>query len=310
VLVASGLQETIAYMMTAPEREASLTPATAAVVAARPYVIVANPIRPDRAVLRQSLLASALENLANNARYRERLALFEIGPVFLPVAGELLPHEQRRLSIALSGPRHAPGWDGGDAAAFDFFDLKGIVDTLLARLGLQAAWTPERENPTFHPGRTAVVSLPSGRSLGIVGELHPLARDAFNAQGSADLPATPILLADLDFQALVDEAVATPQHVLLPTRPPVKMDLAVIVDEAVTQADVRRVIVGAGGELLRALSLFDVYRGPQIGAGRKSLAYALTFQAADRTLSDDDIAPLVQRIIERLGVEVGGTIRS
>ena len=310
VLVAAGLQETIAYMMTAPEREASLTPASAAEAAARPYVVVANPIRPDRGVLRQSLLASALENLANNARYRERLALFEIGPIFLPVPGELLPHERRRLSIALSGPRHEPGWGGGDRLTYDFFDLKGIVDTLLARLGLQATWAPERENPTFHPGRTAVVSLPSGRPLGVAGELHPVARDAFNAQGGADLPATPILLADLDFQSLMDEAVATPQHTPLLTRPPVKLDLAVIVDEAVPQANVRSVIVAAGGDLLRAVSLFDVYRGSQIGEGRKSLAYALTFQAADRTLSDEDIAPLVQRIVERLGAEVGGAIRS
>ena len=318
ILVGTGLQETISYQMTTPEREATLHPGlTPGDVGEPPYITLANPIRPDRAAMRHTLVASALENLANNARYREHIAVFEVGPVYLPREGQELPDEPRRLSIALAGPRRPAAWEGAPPE-YDFYDLKGIVDTLLVRLGLRGVWTPLRDHPTYHPGRAARVAItplnaqPTQQAvpIGVAGELHPLVRAAFNAQSSVDLPDHPILVADLDLETVLQSAQLERTHTPLLTRPPVKNDLAVIVDESVPQAAVQAVITEAAGDLLRALDLFDLYRGPQIGAGKKSLAYALTFQAADRTLTDEDVAPVVQRIVQALGRELGAAIRS
>ena len=209
-------------------------------------------------------------------------------------------------------------WEGAPPE-YDFYDLKGIVDTLLNRLGLRGVWTPLRDHPTYHPGRSARVAITpihlsstthQAVPIGVAGELHPLVRAAFNAQSSVDLPDHPILMADLDLESVLQSAQLERTHTPLLTRPPVKNDLAVIVDESVPQAAVHAAIVQAGGDLLRSLDLFDLYRGPQIGEGKKSLAYALTFQAADRTLTDEDVAPVVQGIVQALGRELGATIRS
>ncbi|MFN8499486.1 MAG: phenylalanine--tRNA ligase subunit beta [Anaerolineae bacterium] len=311
LLAGAGLQEVMTYAMTSPEREAALHPGlSAAAVGERPYLVVANPIRPDRAVMRHTLLASALETLANNARYRERIAIFEVAPVYLPLPGEALPQEPRRLVIALAGPRQPATWSGGSAEPFDFYDLKGVIDMLLGRMGLQGEWAPLSDHPTFHPGRAARVSLVGGPPLGPAGELHPLVRDAFNAQSGADLPSAPILLAELDLDAILARATMDVVHTPILNRPPAKIDLAVVVDEAVPQARVFEAIGAAGGELLRDVQLFDLYRGPQIGLGKKSLAYALVFQAADRTLTDAEVAALTQRIVDRLSRDLGATLRT
>ena len=311
LLAGAGLQEVMTYAMTSPEREATLHPGLSAeAVDEPPYLVVANPIRPDRAVMRHTLLASALETLANNARYRERIAIFEVAPVYLPLPGEALPQEPRRLVIALAGPRQSAAWSGTSAELFDFYDLKGIIDMLLRRMGLEGTWAPLTDHPTFHPGRAAQVCLADGPALGPAGEVHPLVRDAFNAQSGADLPAAPILLAELDLDAILARATMDVIHTPILNRPPAKIDLAVVVDEAVPQARVLDAIKASGGELLREVGLFDVYRGPQIGAGKKSLAYALVFQAADRTLTDAEVAAQTQRIVDRLARDLGATLRA
>lgn len=291
-LVRLGLQEVVSFRMTSPEREARLYP-PAARPPAPPYLTLRNPITPERAVMRRSLLASLLDALEKNARLSERLALFEIGAVFLPREGAALPDEPVRLAIALSGLRQPSGWDGAAPARFDFFDLKGILQTLLDELRLPDCQFVPAGQPSFHPGKCAEVRC-GGAVLGVFGELHPLVKEQY------DLLAPAVLAADLDLGMVA--ALAQPRRDTrpLPVFPPVLEDIAVIVPESTPAGEVETTIRQAGGNLLTAVRLFDIYRGEQIGAGNKSLAYSLTYQADDHTLSTAEAAQLRQRIIRRL----------
>lgn len=306
LLVSLGLQEIVTYRLTSPEREARrLSPG--AEVDNKPYVQLANPIAIDRNVLRHSLLSSMLEIVERNVRLRPRLGLFEIGPVFLSSEDGDLPDEQARLVILLTGPREPAHWQAADESLLDFYDLKGLVDALLGGLHLAGVRYEPVEHPSFHPGKTARLLLSpeaGGRPLGLIGELHPRVRQNY------DLPDTPLLLAELDMQALLDSI--SEQYTVLPVSayPPVLEDLAIILDEDLPADRVEQVIRQAGGKLLAGLALFDIYRGGQIGTGKKSLAYSLTYQAPDRTLTDQEILQLRNRIIRRLETELGAKLRS
>ena len=302
LLVEAGLQEVITYRLTTPERESLLLPPDVP-REELPYVRIANPISAERTVMRRSLLASVLDVAAANLRFRDRLALFEIGKVFLPVEGEPLPEEPRRLVILLTGPREPLHWAGSDQEPMDFFDLKGIVETLVEGLHLPDVAYGPTEHPSFHPGRVARLTV-DGEPVGVFGELHPLVAENF------DLPPQPVLAADLDLEALLAKVPETYRVAPLSRYPTVRRDIAVIVDEGVPAAEVQRVIEQAGGKLLRRVQLFDVYRGEQIGEGKKSLAYALTFQADDRTLTDDDANRLRDKIVRRLEATLGATLRT
>ncbi len=302
VLVRLGLQEVVDYRLTSPEREARLQ-----AVGGNPeqveYVRVLNPLSPDRVVMRRNLLASVLDTLEKNIRLRDRLAFFEIGPVFLPAAGQMLPEELPRLVIAMSGLRLPAAWDRQETELMDFYDLKGVVEGLLDDLHIeQVAFCPA-SHPAFHPGKCAEIQL-EGCSLGIFGELHPLVKQQY------DFLAPPVLAAEMDIAALLSAYQRFFEIRSVPVFPPVLEDIAVIVDESLAAAQVEAVIRQGGGKLLTGLRLFDIYRGEQIGAGKKSLAYALTYQASDHTLSAGEAAQIRGRIIRRLEQALGARLRS
>jgi phenylalanyl-tRNA synthetase beta chain len=289
------------YSLTTPERERrAFTPQTAP--DDRPYVTLVNPISPERVAMRHSLLASVLEIAAANVRQRDRLALFEIAPVYLVEEEETLPNEPRRCVITLTGPREPLSWKASDRAPMDFFDLKGVVESLIEGLHIANVTYTPAAHPAFMPGRTAQLLI-NGQAAGWLGELHPAVREQY------DLPAQAVLAADLDFEKLAAHVDELYPAAPVPEFPPVKEDLAVIVDEAVPADRVEAVIRASGGVLLAGLTLFDVYRGEQIGAGKKSLAYSLTYQAPDRTLTDAEVAKLRGRIVKRLQEELGATLR-
>ncbi len=301
-LVVLGLQEVITYRLTAPEREARAT------VAGEPrpdseYVRLVNPIAHDRRVLRQTLLPNLLEVAERNARFVARQALFEWGPVFLPREEGLLPDEPQRLALLLTGPREDDFWAGAAAEAMDFYDLKGVLETLARALHLpQPLRFEPGEHPSMHPGKTARVLL-GDKVLGHLGELHPQVKARY------DFGPAAVLVAELDGCALRD---ALPDRFTLrpvPQFPPVIEDLAFVVDETVPAAAVEDAIRAGGGAYLRAVTLFDVYRGQNIGAGKKSLAYRVAYQAPDRTLSDKDAARIRKKIVKRVAREVGGVLR-
>lgn len=184
----------------------------------------------------------------------------------------------------------------------DFFDLKGVVETLLSRLQLEGTFEPG-EHDAFHPGRSASVSA-GGREIGVMGELHPLVKDAF------ELPDQPVCAVMVDLDALLADWGAAREMTPLSSHPPVYEDLAVVVDQEMPAGRVREVIRQAGMPLLRSVTLFDVYRGAQIGADKKSLAYRLTYQAEDRTLTDQEVAHERAAIIEKLEEKLGAKLRS
>jgi phenylalanyl-tRNA synthetase beta chain len=307
VLVKAGLQEVITYSLTAPQRERRVLPPSAP-ADDQPYLTLTNPVVSDRVVMRHTVLAGVLEVVAANLRHHDRVAVFEIGPIYrMGENDERLPDEQRRLVLALTGPRQPLAWQGADRGPMDFFDLKGVVEALAEGLPLTglsfAAPDPDVLHPSYTPGRTARVLL-EGQPVGWLGELHPLVRAQY------DLPNQPVLVADLDLDQLLTQVEERYKVAPVPEYPPVKEDLAVIVEEGVPAVQVAAAITTAAGNLLADLTLFDVYRGAQIGTGKKSLAYSLAFQAPDRTLTDAEVAKLRSRIVKRLQDEVGATLRS
>jgi len=303
LLAACGLQEVIAYSLTSLSREAALVPGrTAAELDPAAYVTLANPITQERSVMRRSLLPGVLEVAATNLRSCNRVALFEVGKVFLPRPGQELPDEPLRLALLMAGQREDRHWLAVPGPGLDFFDLKGVVETLLARLHLSGAVYEPAEHPTFQPGRTARLRL-GEVEIGFLGELHPAVRQAF------DLPDLRVAVAELDLEALLAQVPPSWYVEPLSPYPAVRQDLAVVVDETVPAAAVHRLIVETGGFLLKEARLFDLYRGEPVPAGKKSLAYALTFQAPDKTLSDEIVARQVGRIVARLRQELGAGLR-
>jgi phenylalanyl-tRNA synthetase beta chain len=299
LLVRLGLQEIITYRLTSDENEARLG-------ITGKHAHIANPIAPDKSVLRRSLLASVLDTLEGNVRLRDSLAFFEIGPVFIPQEGNL-PEEPLRLAIAMTGRRYNVAWDLKESAILDFYDIKGVVQAMLDGLHLQSVvYEPADSSttlgPAFHPGKSAQVSV-DGRTVGVFGELHPLIQEKY------EFEQTPVLAAEFDLAALRD---AYPSHEIesVPAFPPVLEDIAVIVDESLPAAQVEALIRQTGGEKLTGVRLFDVYRGKQIEAGKKSLAYSLTYQALDRTLTDQEAAKIRNKIVKRLEQELGAQLRS
>jgi len=302
LLARLDLQEVITYRLTSPEQEARrLPPGTPP--DDKPYVKLANPISQERAVLRKSLLASVLEIAERNSRLRPRTALFEIGPVFHVSEAGPLPDELQRLVIALGGPREVPSWAGADVTPMDFYDVKGIVHSLLSGLGLKELSYEHASHPAFHPAKSARVMV-GERQLGVFGELHP------QVQAQYDLGVHPLQAATLNMDVLIELAPERFDSEPVPAYPPVLEDLALIVDESIPAGQVEAMIAQTGGSMLTAVSLFDVYRGDQIGAGKKSLAYQLTYQHPERTLTDDEVAKLRERIVKRLQQELGAKQRA
>ncbi len=309
LLVEAGLQEIITYRLTTPEREALLHPPGASPLN-EPYVTLANPTSADRTSMRHSMVASALEVMAGNARHRDRIWLFEIGQVFLASDDEVLPNEVRHLVIAITGPREPEGWKGADTSNVDFYDLKGIVEDLLDGLHVSQVDFEATEHPSYYPGRVARLLI-NGDSVGVLGQLHPLVQEAFglppvDRQGEEK----PVLVAEINFdilsRAMPDAHLVSP----VPRFPAIRQDIAVVVDEGVPASKVQATIHEAGGRLLTDACLFDVYRGDQIATGKKSLAYALTFQAPDRTLTDKEAAKVQSRIVRKLEQDLGAKLRA
>ena len=293
LLAAIGLQEVVTYRMTSPERESR-------VVTHNEYVRIANPIAPERSVLRQSLLASVLEVVEKNAK-AESIAMFEVGSIFEPVKNDL-PNEPRKLAIVMTGARIASAWDVKDSPAFDFYDMKGRVELLLAGLRYtDIVYAEASSTYQLHPGKSAEVKV-NGQVVGVFGELHPLAKEKYEF-GNA-----PVIVAEFDLEKLRG---LNPSYGIKPVSefPPMYEDIAVILDESVAASAVEALIRQTGGKTVTDVRLFDVYRDEKIGAGKKSLAYSLTYQA-EKTLTDADAAAIRNKIVKRLENTVGAKLRS
>jgi phenylalanyl-tRNA synthetase beta chain len=295
------LTEIIAYAMTSLD---SIDRAHVEGPPANPdtYVRIANPISQEREFLRQSLLPTMLETLRTNSRYRQRMVLFEIGRVYLPQAGEELPLEQRRLAIAITGTVQPASWHQKEAAPLlGFMHLKGIVDTLVQRLNVPSVQFTPTTHPSLAPGRTASLVW-ADASFGIMGEVHPQVCERF------DLPDQPVAILELDLDLLLARRQPRRYQPIL-RFPAVLEDMALVVDADTPAQAVEDAIRAGGGTLLRQVELFDLYQGESIPIGKKSLAYALTFQAEDRSLTEDEVRTIYQRIQQHAAAELGAQPR-
>jgi phenylalanyl-tRNA synthetase beta chain len=303
-LVACGLQEIITYSWTNADDLARLDGGerwAADVPVDRPWVEILNPLRPDGHLMRPSLLPALLRTLAESLKHREGVRVFEVASVYLPTTPNSLPHERRTLSLGLAGQR-APRSHHGAAERIDFFDLKGVIEALLGRLGVAAEMRPGGPR-TLHPGRAAEVVV-GGRVVGIMGELHPGLTDAWELADQA------VALAEFDLDALRAAMAAAVRYQPFSRYQPVVQDLAVIVDEATPASQVGAVVTAAAPHFVQRVRLFDVYRGAPIPAGKKSLAVEVTLQARDRDLPEHEIERARGRIEQRLRQELGASLRT
>jgi phenylalanyl-tRNA synthetase beta chain len=268
-------------------------------------VLLANPLSEEQSAMRTTLLGSLLDVAARNAaRGTDALALFESARVYLEGEGEFAGDrpspvaEPQRLAAIAAGPLSPRSWRGGAEAA-DFFALKGIAEALASGLGAELAFSPADE-PFLHPGRSATVSV-GGAPAGWLGEVHPLVCRAWDLDAAVafELDLAPLLAAATLGEETYEDVT---------TFPAVYQDLAVVVPAETPASAVREAILGAGGELLQAAEVFDLYEGEQVGEGRKSLALNLEFRAPDRTLTDEGVAGLREQIKAKLD-EIGGTLR-
>ncbi|MCG0278668.1 MAG: phenylalanine--tRNA ligase subunit beta [Thermanaeromonas sp.] len=267
----------------------------------RKTVVLQNPLREEQSVLRTTLLPGLLEVAARNAsRQVMPVAIFEIGRVFLP-QGDGLPQEPLRLAGLVMGSRNK-GWNW-PALEMDFYYLKGVVEGILERVRIsKVQWEPTAAYPFLHPGRSAEILGINMEPVGFAGELHPDVLSAF------ELP-TRAYVFELDWEILMNLTDGIPGYQPLPKFPAVDRDLAVVVPEEVLAESVREVIIDAAGPFLKECRLFDLYRGQQVGEGKKSLAFTLSFQREDRTLTDAEVNSIIHHIEKELGRRLGAALR-
>jgi phenylalanyl-tRNA synthetase beta chain len=273
-------------------------------------VTLEDPLSSDQSQLRTNLLGSLRTIAAHNlARGAVALGIFEVGTVFVadpdPDAGGTGVAEHTALGVLMTGPAVAPTWRAPDPPAADLFAVKGVLEALGGALRVELSCEPADpdSHPFLHPARAAVVVC-AGTPVGWLGELHPLLDGADGGH-----PTAAIAAMELDLDAVVDVAGGREHRYreLVPF-PPLRRDLAVVLDAGVPAAAVTSRIAGAGAPLIEDVRVFDVYTGPQVGEGLRSLALTLTFRAPDRTLSDDDVEPAWTKIVAAVG-ELGGQLR-
>jgi len=296
-LVALGLQEAVTLSLVSPIHLAAM-----GFDEDDPSLLrLRNPLSVDRSVLRPSLLPGLLEALATNQhRQSSDVRLFELGRVFRAGGPDGLARETVHIGLAAVGLRESRSWFSGKAR-LDLFDVKGALEALIEAMDVGPLEVRETSAPFLEEGRGAEI-LVEGRPVGRFGELHPKVALAFDLTG-------PILLAE----CWLEEILAMPSrrviHRPLPRFPGINRDLAVVVSEGVPAGEVTRLILGPSHPWVRAVRLFDVYSGEQVGAGRKSLAYTIAYQAEDRTLTDEMVNQIHQEIVTRLQASLGAEVR-
>ncbi len=302
-LQASGLNETMTYSFASPNEMHDLRMDT---VITDPAVELTNPVNSDQSRMRQSIIPGLLRSVAYNQNHGvENIQLYETGNVFFARKDKALPHERQKLAGVLVGSMKKDEWNQ-KFPAFDFFDGKGVAENLIRELALPKARfvaLDADEAPFLQPGRAAKL-MAAGAEVGWVGEIHPRALQAFDARG-------PVVAFEFDLDVLVKIARFERDIHEVSEFPPVSVDVAFIVDEDVTNEKMMQRITSAGGKLLQDVQLFDVYRDDErVGKGKKSMAYSLTYQSLDRTLTGEEVEKTHQRLIRKVCGSTGAEVRS
>ena len=268
---------------------------------ARSTVRLANPMTADESSLRTTLLPALLKSVARNFAHRaESAALFEASRVFEPTDAEL-PQEAPLLAAVCSGLSRGQEWTG-PAQPWDFFLLKGVLEALLATLGIEGTEFGPVDGAPFHPTRAATIEI-QGATVGALGEIHPDVCDRFDVPGGT-------VAFELSLSALFAALPGRPRVGELPKFPSIFIDLAVVVDDSVPAASVQTIIAELGRPETVSVRLFDLYRGDQIAAGKKSLAYALELRSSEKTMTDGEAAGVRERVVAGLADRTGAELRS
>ena len=252
---------------------------------------IQNPLGEDTSIMRTIALPSMLEILSrNNAYHNKSVKLYELAKIYLPTEGQVLPQEPKMLLLGTYGANE------------NFFSLKGELEGIFAGLRTKkASYTAVKDNPSYHPGRCAMVSI-DGVDLGYIGQVHPLVAKNYGIDCE-------VYCAEINFTKLFDLRLPDATYTPLPKYPTVNRDLSLICSESVTVAEAENVILAAAGKLLRGVKLFDVYRGTGVPQGMKSLAFSLSLRADDRTLTDADSEAVVNKVLAALKEKLGATLR-
>ena len=252
---------------------------------------IQNPLGEDTSIMRTIALPSMLEILSRNNAYHNRaVKLYELAKIYLPQENQLLPQEPKMLLLGTYGANET------------FFTLKGELEAIFAGLRLEKArYEAVKDNPSFHPGRCARVSI-GGVDVGVMGQVHPLVAQNYGID-------TDVYCAELNFSQMMQLQLPDATYTPLPKYPTVSRDLALVCDEAVTVAQAEDVITAAAGKLLRNVKLFDIYRGVGVAEGKKSMAFSLELRADDRTLTDTDSEAVVNKVLEALKEQLDAVLR-
>ena len=292
-----GLNEVVTYSLTSDEAEQEI----ASLYDLQP-IRVAMPMSKEHAVLRTTLLPQLVKVAAYNVhRGNERVQLFEVGKVYLTQEETLtdLPEERLQLAALIAGPKAASIWKTPQVDAQNFYELKGILESVLERFGVRDAEYQAADLNGFHPGRTALCVV-EDEVIGVLGQLHPKLSKEY------DLSEPVVLQLDLEKLLKKDLQVI---YEPIPRYPAVTRDLAVTVDENVPAGRIEAGIRKVAGELLESVTLFDVFTGEQIGEGKKSVAYSLVFRTNERTLTDEEVHQIHERIVHYLTEQFGAQLR-
>ena len=296
-LAGAGLQEVLTYSLTSEQALRRVVPAQR--LDEMKLLRVHNPMSSEREVLRPSLRAALLEAVDRNIRAgADEIAIFEIAHVYLPVEGDELPEERDRVVGAVSGAADDRWGRRGDRE-LDFFDAKGALVDALARVGVTLDFVADEEFGML-PGRVARLSA-GGDAVGVIGEMHPATLAQFGIE-------QPVALFEIDLPSLLPHVPERRAVGAVPRYPAVEQDLALIVDDGLPAASLQRMIEQS--KLVAEARVFDVYRGEQLPAGKKSVAFAIRYQAADRTLTGEDANKEQARILKRLTREFGAEQRA
>lgn len=299
VLRATGLNETMTYAFTDPE---DLERLGMPVPEGELGVELLNPMSAEQAVLRRTLIPSLLRSVSyNQNRGVDNVHLYEVGSVFATAEGRKQPKERTMVAGVLAGAWHEQRWND-PAVAIDFFDGKGVLETLTRALSIERFSLKAAELPWLQPGRSAQVLL-GGEVVGWIGEVHPLSLERFEARG-------PVVAFEVDAGRLARAAKDALPFVEPPRFPAVEFDLALLVDESVTAERVLQAMRSAGGKLLDSATVFDVYRGKGVPEGKKSMAFALTYRSPERTLTAEEVDAAHSKLVRKVTGAVGGEVRS
>jgi phenylalanyl-tRNA synthetase beta chain len=288
-LLGSGLNQSISYSFVSPKVfDKIMLPMENRL---RKAVVIKNPLGEDFSIMRTTSIPSMMESLSRNySRNNEEARLFEIGKVYIPDEdASKLPNEINTVTIGLYG-------------AVDYFDLKGIVENILSSIGISGvSFERESENRSFHPGKTASINIKK-KTAGILGEVHPDVTENYGIDARC-------YIAELNLDVLYELSDIERKYKALPKFPAVTRDMALLVDDSVLVQEIENIILKQSGSIVEKIKLFDVYKGKQIPEGKKSIAYSITYRHEDKTLTDEEVSKVHDRIVRTLENKLGAELR-